>query len=174
MRFAVVFALAARKRRAGQEDANGKLPDAGSHGNLEKPGELEVYSLNGETNEKDGWHGSKVLGKATVKKEDATKLAGTLMKSVTEGDRGARCFIPRHGVRATYDGKTYDLVICFECGWVYIYTDKSDKPKVLMISASASGAADKILTEAKDSPGEVRQVGEGEITASTGITDGRG
>jgi hypothetical protein len=133
--------------RAQDKEAN-KLPDAVRTA-LEKAGELEVYSLNGETNDKDGWHGSKVLGKTTVKKENATKLASALAKGVSEGDRGARCFIPRHGVRATYDGKTYDLVICFECGWVYIYTDKSDKPKVLMIANSPSGALNKILTDAK-------------------------
>jgi hypothetical protein len=130
-----------------QKDAN-KLPDAVRTA-LEKAGELEVYSLNGETKDEDGWHGSKVLGKTTVKKEAATKLAGALAKGVTEGERGARCFIPRHGVRATYNGKTYDLVICFECGWVYVYTDKSDKPLVLMISTSPNNALNKILTDAK-------------------------
>jgi hypothetical protein len=143
---ALLFAFA-NTGRSQDKEAN-KLPDAVRTA-LEKAGELEVYSLNGETNEKDGWHGSKVLGKTTLKKENATKLASTIAKGVSEGDRGARCFIPRHGVRATYDGKTYDLVICFECGWVYVYTDKSDKPKVLMISNSPSGALNKILTDAK-------------------------
>ncbi len=135
---------------AGEDKVPNKLPDAVNTA-LEKAGELEVYSLDGETKmkDKDAWHGSKVLGKTTVKKEDATKLAAAVAKGVTEGDRGARCFIPRHGVRAVYDGKTYDLVICFECGWVYVYVDQSDKPTVLMISSSPHKMIDKILTDAK-------------------------
>src|SRR6266545_3735172 len=145
--FAVTLTFTTAGAAQEKKDAN-KLPDTVRTA-LEKAGELEVYSLNGETNDTDGWHGSKVLGKTTVKKEAATKLAGALAKGVTEGDRGARCFIPRHGVRATYDGKTYDLVICFECGWVYLYTDKSDKPQVLMISTSPNNALNKILTDAK-------------------------
>ena len=145
--FAVALACVFATTVACQEKKN-KLPEAVQTA-LEKAGELEVYSLGGEVNEKDGWHGAKVLGKTAVKKEDATKLATALAKGVTEGDKGARCFIPRHGVRAVYDGKTYDLVICFECGWVYVYTDKSDKPTVLMISESPHKALDKILTDAK-------------------------
>ena len=129
------------------QDKN-KLPDAVATA-LEKAGELEVYSLAGEAGDKDGWHGVKVLGKTTVTKDDATKLASAVAKGVTEGDKGARCFIPRRGVRAVYDGKTYDLVICFECGWVYVYVDKSDKPTRLMISETPHKFFDKILTDAK-------------------------
>ncbi|MBN9010416.1 MAG: hypothetical protein J0H63_09890 [Rhizobiales bacterium] len=132
------------------QDRN-KLPDDVATA-LKKAGELEVYSLNGDTEEKDGWHGSKVLGKTTVKKGDATKLAETIAKGVTEGDKGARCFVPRHGVRAVHGGKTYDLVICFECGWVYVFVDGSDKPTRLMISETPHKMLDKILTDAKVLP----------------------
>lgn len=144
----VVLVLASISASPAQDKDANKLPDAVKTA-LEKAGELEVYSLNGDTSDKEGWHGAKVLGKATVKKDDAAKLASALVKGVSEGDRGARCFIPRHGVRAAYDGKTYDLVICFECGWVYVYADGSDKPKVLMISGSPAAALNKILTDAK-------------------------
>ena len=141
---AVVFALVTF---APAEEKN-QLPDAVATA-LEKAGKLEVYSLDGDKTDKDGWHGWKQLGKTTVEKEEAAKVATAVKKGVTEGDKGARCFIPRHGVRAVYDGKTYDLVICFECGWVYVYVDKSDKPTVLMISESPHKALDKILTDAK-------------------------
>ena len=140
----VVFAFVAS---AGAEEKN-QLPDAVATA-LEKAGKLEVYSLDGEKTDKDGWHGWKVLGKTTVEKEEAVKVAAAVKKGVTEGDKGARCFIPRHGARAVYDGKTYDLVICFECGWVYVYVDKSDKPTVLMISQTPQKLLDKILTDAK-------------------------
>lgn len=141
---ALVLGAASVQARAGD-----KLPDAVVKA-LEKADELEVYSLGGETTEKDGWHGAKVLGQTTVKGETGQKaLAAALKKAVEEGDRGARCFIPRHGIRATHAGKTYDLLICFECGWLYVYTDTSDKPTVLMISEGPQKALNKILTDAR-------------------------
>ena len=140
---ALVFGAAPGARAAD------KLPDAVVKA-LEKADNLAVYSLGGETTEMDGWHGAKVLGQTTVKGEAPQKaLAVAVKKAVEEGDRGSRCFIPRHGVRATHDGKTYDLLICFECGWVYVYTDTSDKPTVLMISEGPQKALNKILTAAR-------------------------
>lgn len=118
---------------------------------LEKAGELEVYSLDSAQQEKgnEGWHGVKVLGKTTVKGEDAAKVAASVKKGVEEGGRGARCFIPRHGIRATYDGKTVELVICFECSWIHVYAGDANKPQVLTISGSPHKPLDKILTDAK-------------------------
>lgn len=144
---AVALACATTAAAEEKKEAN-KLPEAVATA-LEKADALEVYSLGGETNVKDGWHGAKVLGRTTVKGAAATKLARDVVKGVAEGERGARCFLPRHGVRAVHDGKTYDLVICFECGWVHLYEDKSDKPRVLMISETPHKALDKILTDAK-------------------------
>ena len=116
---------------------------------LEKATELELYSLSGDENVQDGWHGTKVLGQTTVKGDDAKKLTAVVVKSVGEGELGARCFIPRHGVRVTHDGKTYDLVICFECRWVYVYTDKNEKPQIVTTSTSAQELLYQILTDAK-------------------------
>ena len=126
-----------------------KLPDAVTKA-LEKADELAVYSLGGETAEKDGWHGAKVLGQTTVKGEAAQKvMAAAVKKGVEDGDHASRCFVPRHGVRATHAGTTYDLLICFECGWLYVYTDASDKPTVLMISDGPQKALNKILVDAR-------------------------
>lgn len=145
--FAVSLALALTSAAAAQDRAN-KLPEAALTA-LEKDEGLEVYSLSGDTAEKDGWHGAKVWGKTLVNKDESKKLAAALAKGVTEGDKGSRCFVPRHGVRAVHGGKVYDLLICFECGWVYVYADQSDKPTVLMISDSPHKAMDKLLTDAK-------------------------
>jgi len=117
---------------------------------LEKAGELEVYSLSGDREKgKDGLRGFKVLGKTTVKGEAAGKLVAVVKKGVEEGGDGARCFIPRHAIRATHDGKTVDLVICFECHWVYVYTGDADEPEELTIADSPHKPLDKILTDAK-------------------------
>ncbi|AMV23710.1 hypothetical protein VT84_04810 [Gemmata sp. SH-PL17] len=116
---------------------------------LENATEIELYSLNGDTRTQDGWHGAKILGQTTVKVDDAKKITAAMVKSVSEGGQGMRCFIPRHGVRVTHDGKTYDLVICFECQWVKIYTDKDESPQKVRTSASAQELLNQILTDAK-------------------------
>jgi len=146
---AVVIGLALASATTSAQKPDNKLPDAVAKA-LEKASELEVYSLGGETTELNGWHGAKVLGRTTVKGEaDLKALATALKKGVAEGEGGARCFIPRHGVRVTHAGKTYDLLICFECHWVYVFTDKSDKPLVLMTADTPQKVLNTILTDAK-------------------------
>ena len=140
------FTLAAGA--AAQEKAKNELPDAVAKA-LEKAGEVEVYSIQPNHADKGGWRGYKVLGKTTVKKGDQKTVSAAVKAAVEEGVPGARCFIPRHGIRVAHGGKTYDLVICFECHWVYVFTDDSDKPTVLTISEAPQKAINKILTGAK-------------------------
>ncbi len=78
---------------------------------------------------KDGFHRWKVLGKTEVKdKGEQKKLADTL-RLAAEDNFGmvAGCFNPRHGIRLKGDGKTVDLVICFECLSVEVYVDGEAK-----------------------------------------------
>ncbi|ELP33777.1 hypothetical protein RBSWK_02323 [Rhodopirellula baltica SWK14] len=42
------------------------------------------------------------------------------------------CFNPRHGLRAIYDGKTYDVVICFECLQGTWFVDDVEMPGFLL------------------------------------------
>jgi hypothetical protein len=147
--FAVLIALLLNASATGDEkETANKLPENVVK-TLEKSKELTIYSLDGLSDKKDDWHGAKVLGKTTIKGDDVKKLVTELAKSVEEGNRPARCFIPRHGVRGTSDDAGFDLVICFECGWVYVYTDKSDKPQTFMITDSTQAKLNKILTDAK-------------------------
>jgi len=57
-----------------------------------------------------------VLGKTKI---SDTELKRKLVKALYEGIVDARssnmCFYPRHAIRATRQGKTVELVICFEC-----------------------------------------------------------
>lgn len=117
---------------------------------LEKADTVELFSLNGATNVKDGWHGAKVLGKTTIRdKATRTALAKAVKKGVDDGKDGARCFIPRHGLRMTHAGTSYDVLICFECHWLYIYTEGTDRPLVLMVSESPQKELNKILKASK-------------------------
>jgi hypothetical protein len=116
---------------------------------LEKATELELFSLDPATrNEKDGFHGYKVLGKTTVKDADTRKLlVAAFKKGVEEDTKVANCFIPRHGVRLKIDKTTVDLVICFECAVVHQYYDNNTGPG-FAISKSPQPAFDKVLKDA--------------------------
>jgi hypothetical protein len=68
-----------------------------------------------------------VLGR-TVVTDPATRKR--LYNSLQSGARWnvpvpAMCFNPRHGIRVTYEGKTFDLVICFECSQVQVWQGES-------------------------------------------------
>jgi hypothetical protein len=65
---------------------------------------------------------------------------------MAESKGGAKCFLPRHGIRVTADGKTIDLVICFECSWIYIYYGDKDGPHVTT-SGGPQPAFDKVLKD---------------------------
>ena len=86
---------------------------------------LELYSLDPGRKEKkatDGFRRRKILGKTTLSGDEKKSIVESLQKGVAE-NRGsaAWCFNPRHGIKATHEGKTVELVICFEClsidGW---------------------------------------------------------
>jgi hypothetical protein len=68
-----------------------------------------------------------VLGKTESKdKAMRLKIFKTLSHGVAEAFNGAFCFDPRHGIRATRNGKTVDLVICFECEWIEGHLNNGD------------------------------------------------
>jgi len=120
---------------------------------LEKAERIELFALHPERPTdapKDGFHGWTVLGKTTVEKADARKaLTAAFEKGVTEyTDLGAKCFDPRHGIRATHDGKTADFLICFACAHTYVYVDKTPERKIL-VSRSPAAVFNKILKDAK-------------------------
>ena len=120
---------------------------------LEKATEWELYSLDPEHQKdppKDGFHGWKVLGKTTVKDADTRKaLLAALDKGAMDNDGTvARCFDPRHGIRVKDGDKTIDLVICFECYQVKVFTGDKHAGDFLT-TRSPQPALDKVLTDAK-------------------------
>ena len=127
------------------------LPDA-ARAALTKADQLELYSLDPskeDNKDKDAFHGYKVLGKTTVKADDARKaLADAVLKGVADSDGAiAKCFDPRHGVRAVYDGRTYDLVICFQCSQIEVFAGDK-KLGVTPTAKTAEPALDKLLKDA--------------------------
>jgi hypothetical protein len=119
---------------------------------LEKASELELLSLDPVTPEKPkaGFHGWKVLGQTTVKKDETRKeLLEALIKGVAENQKGpAKCFQPRLGIRAKHESKQVDLVICFECLQIELYADDKPVEKPVYVSRSPEPAFDKVLKDA--------------------------
>ncbi len=149
--FAALVCMAGASAVA-EEQKDNKLPDA-VQAVLDKAGQIELYSLDPEAKRDDtGFRGWKVLGKTALKGDAARKqLLAPLAQGIAKSDgNGAKCFEPRHGVRAAFDGRTVDLVICFECSWVYVFTGKDDNRLASVATTGAPQAAfDAALAEAK-------------------------
>ena len=118
---------------------------------LAKATELELYSIVPsftKSDAKDAFRGYEVLGKTTVKGAGKKDLVAAFKKGLDGQIDPAACFNPRHGIRATYDGKSVDLVICFECAQFKVFLDKGDKGTGLLINAKPQVAFDKVLKDA--------------------------
>lgn len=128
------------------QDGKNKLPDDVVA--LLTKNEFELISLApNEEKDKDGFHNYKVLVKMLVKTDEDRK---TIVEALVKGMEGkivaARCFIPRHGIRATKDGKTVDLVICFECSQMHLYQGDA-KAVHLLIGPGPQAVLNKMLKE---------------------------
>jgi hypothetical protein len=120
---------------------------------FEKAEAIEVYSLDPSDDKKEvdpskGFHGWKILGKTTVKDAKVRKkLIEAVYKGLAESDgTAAKCFMPRHGLRATSDGKTADVVICFECLQMEFFA--GDKKTTETTTRSPEKVLDEVLTTA--------------------------
>jgi hypothetical protein len=102
---------------------------------FEKAEAIDLYSLDPGADMKEpadakqGFHGWKVLGKTTIKEAKTRKKVVAVMYQGLEASDGtaAKCFNPRHGIRVTADGKTVDVVICFECLQMQFYVGQAMK-----------------------------------------------
>ena len=127
-----------------------KLPEAAEQA-LRSADAVEVLSLDPDQDAKgpDGFHGYKVLGKTTVKGDDAAKAVAAVLKGAADsGGDMADCFEPRHGLRVAHDGKTYDLVICFHCLSIQVYAGDKMIAEEVPTTRSAAPALDKVLKDA--------------------------
>jgi hypothetical protein len=135
--------------------AEKKLPEAAKV-ILDKANQIELYSLDPEAEpskdrKEKTLHGWKILGKTTLKKDDEAykTVLGALGKGIAGGRRGAKCFEPRHAIRASHEGKDVDLLVCFECRWVYVYFDgKKEEAAQVLIDKNTQPEFDKVLKAA--------------------------
>jgi hypothetical protein len=128
-----------------------RIPDA-ARAILEKAERIELFSLDPQEPDevpKDGFHGWRVLGKTAVKQAGARKrLVEALAKGVSQYKGGpAKCFNPRHGIRATRGGKTADFVICFECYQARVVVE-GQREQTFLVSRSPTSVFNEILKKA--------------------------
>lgn len=90
---------------------------------LDKAEAVELISLDPSVDgAKDGFHGYKVMGSVKLETKERAKLLAAFYKGIADSDGVvAACFIPRHGLRAMADGKTVEVVICYQCLSMKVY-----------------------------------------------------
>ena len=133
---ALVIGLSAQV--VGQEN---KIPDQARE-ILEKANQFELLSIGHSPSPKkpaEDFHEWPVIGKTMVEDSNTrNRLVAAFEKAVEEnkGD-SMKCFNPRHGIRATHDGKTADFVICFECFQVMVYVAGEKEQRFLITNSPA-------------------------------------
>jgi hypothetical protein len=120
---------------------------------LENAEEMELYSLapeRAEDKDKTALRGWKVLGKTVLKEAaDRKKAFAAVQDGVENVGKSEKCFRPRLGLRAVHDGKTVDLLISYECGWLYIYLNQKEEEVGRLETGSAPELVlDKMLRAA--------------------------
>ena len=117
---------------------------------LDEAERIDLYSLEPVPEKKPentlrGWG---ILGKVRLDDVKARNQVLTALKENVGRGTGAACFWPRHALRASLQGKTVDVLICFECGWVYVYDEDREERTVVTIDRAARPVFDKILKAA--------------------------
>ncbi len=80
---------------------------------LEKAETLEVLGLSSEDKAGIGWYPDVKVSLPAG--NERSELLQSFFFDASAGPNPSACFIPRHGLRATYKGKTVDVIICYEC-----------------------------------------------------------
>jgi hypothetical protein len=89
------------------------------------------------------------MGKTQVPAgNDRTNLISVLYDGIANGNAIAMCFNPRHGIRATKGSNTVELLICFECGQVYTFSNRGSN-QMFATSEAPVAAFNAYLNRAK-------------------------
>jgi hypothetical protein len=94
------------------------------------------------------FHGYKVLGRIKIPRGSQRQELLQALHQAIANSSGlyVYCFEPRHAIRASVGAQTVDLVICFECERIEVY---SPEKSLAYTNASAQPALDDALKRAK-------------------------
>lgn len=119
---------------------------------------IELYSLDAYTRDKDlekfnaremtatKFHGQTIYGSRRFTDEDhKSRIRKAIIDSapVIENPFAAACFWPRHGVRFTAGDKHLDLVICFQCVNMQIYSPQREDS--IQVTSAGKSVLNRIL-----------------------------
>jgi hypothetical protein len=123
---------------------------------VEVPDRLTLYSVDGRDLDPgakkpaagEEFHGFPVLGKVVIEDPVRRKaLIDAFNDGIARSDGTmAKCFWPRHGIRAEKGGMTVDYVICFEC--LQFATHRGDRHEGTAITRSPLARFDEELKRA--------------------------
>jgi hypothetical protein len=115
---------------------------------LEGTDQIELYSLDPKDEDRKDFHGWSVLGKVTIRDDETRKrILDALYTSLAEAKGlSPACFEPRHALRATFNGKTIEIFVCFHC--LNVEFIMGTKATMEHISNSAEAVFDEVLTSA--------------------------
>jgi hypothetical protein len=118
---------------------------------LETSARFTLFSLDpggfGHARGKGTFHGYRVLGETIVSGKAKVQLIASLDNAMADGNAfAAACFNPRHGIHAEQDGRSADLVICFQCMQSVVYPNV--RPAYTLVSRSAQPDFDRVLATA--------------------------
>ncbi len=99
---------------------------------LQNADEFTFYSLNPEPDFKhkstNALGSYPILGQTRIRAgAERNRLLDALDNGIANGNGIAKCFDPRHGIRARKDGETIECLICFECRQIRAWSNKGTK-----------------------------------------------
>lgn len=132
------------------------LPDD-SRSVLENCDKLTLYSLKPAYNFntdgsafQGGFHDYPVLGKTEIPADRRNEVLAQLYNGMANSSgQMAGCFNPHHALRAVKGKRYVDIVICFGCMQMQIYTEKHKDYDLDGISSAPRLAFDRILKDGK-------------------------
>ena len=136
----------------------GRLAYQNTTTSLENPEKLILYSLDfreeymdeGFPQTEDMFRGIPVMGKIEVK--DARKrkeIIAAINAGTAESDGDmAKCFYPRHAIRATENGREVEYLICFECMQLQVYLNGFRQPAMVPTTRGPQSVVNRHLKDA--------------------------
>lgn len=103
--------------------SNVRLPTEATQA-LDQSDEMELYSLSPFRQDEptgEQFHQWPILGSVKIASPADRQELVEGFRSTFYEPNPALCFNPRHGLRITHQGNTFDFVICFECGQFHLF-----------------------------------------------------
>jgi hypothetical protein len=142
--FLLVVALGESSGCATNKREENKMPKEAAVA-LHASGDITLFSLQpwGAATNDVTLHGYKILGQTELAGDQARIAVEAFESAVCKKRRKytALCFDPRHAIRVRDSGQTYDFLLCYACGYLYIYRDNE------LISELDAGGSPKVLND---------------------------